>query len=171
MKTLLELDPSLHNDLMTHLLGSPGDQEQAAFLFVTGKQADRQIVFEVTDSYKAVPRDFATQEGDYLELADKTRAGLIKKAHDLGASLVEMHSHPGLWPAAFSIADRIGLRETVPHMWWRLKGRPYLAIVVATSGFDALVWLDNPKIPRQLNGLLINGQMLEPTNKSLRGWS
>ena len=170
MRTLLELAPSLHEDLMTHLLGSSGGQEQAAFLFVTGRQDNGQIVFQVADSYKAKGTDFATQEGDYLELADNTRASLIKRAHDLDASLVEIHSHPGPWPAGFSIADRNGLRETVPHMWWRLKKRPYLAIVVANSGFDALVWLDNPKVPRPLDGLLVDGKLLEPTNNSLRGW-
>lgn len=170
MRVLLELEPALHEDLLGHLLGQPGHQEQAAFLFVTGRKGGGETVFQVADSYKAKPADFASQEGDYLELADGTRAGLIKRAHDLGASVVEMHSHPGPYPAAFSIADRYGLRETVPHMWWRLKASPYLAIVVASSGFDALLWLDNPKVPRPLDGLMVDGTLLEPTNNSLRGW-
>ena len=55
----------------------------------------------------------------------------------MGASLVEMHSHIGPWPAGFSYADRLGLQETVPHMWWRLKKRPYLALVVTNCSFDA----------------------------------
>lgn len=103
-------------------------------------------------------------------MADRTRAALIKRAHDLDASLVELHSHPGPWPAAFSYADRMGLRETVPHMWWRLKKRPYLAFVVASSSFDALVWLDGPKMPRRLDGLVVGERFLRPTNFSLRGW-
>ena len=107
---------------------------------------------------------------DYLELADKTRAALIKRAHDLDTSLAELHSHPGPWPAGFSYADRLGLQETVPHMWWRLKKRPYLAIVVAKSGFDALLWLDNPKVPRPLDGIVEGSRVLKPTNFSLGGW-
>ncbi len=51
-----------------------------------------------------------------------------------------------------------------------LKKRPYLAIVVARSGFDALVWLDNPKRPQQLDGILAGDRLLRPTNKSLGGW-
>lgn len=171
MRTLLELDSGLHADLMAHLLGQNSSKEQAAFLFVTGKAISETIRFQVTDSYQASPADFARQEGDYLELSDDARKGLIKRAHDLGASIVEMHSHPGPWPAAFSIADQIGLQDTVPHMWWRLKNRPYLAIVVANSGFDALVWLDNPKTPRPLDGLVLGHKILKPTNNSLKGWS
>ena len=170
MKALLELDPNDHADLLEHLLERNSLQEQAAFLFVAGKPMNDRIKFQVIDSYKATADDFASQEGDYLELADDARKGLIKRAHELNASLVEIHSHPGPWPAGFSLADRIGLQETVPHMWWRLKGRPYLAIVVAKSGFDALVWLDNPKIPQPLAGILLGQRILMPTNNSLEGW-
>ena len=99
-------------------------------------------------------------------MADGTRAALIKRAHDLEASLVEMHSHPAPWPAAFSYADRMGLSETVPHMWWRLNRRPYLAIVVSPSGFDALLWLDNATLPRALDTLKAGDRMLQPTNNS-----
>ena len=81
-----------------------------------------------------------------------------------------MHSHPYPVPAAFSIADRIGLMETVPQMWWRLKARPYFAIVVAPSGFDALVWLDNPEVPGPLEAIIAGEQRLLPTNRSLGGW-
>ena len=55
------------------------------------------------------------------------------------AALAELHSHPSLRLAAFSLSDRIGLKETVPHMRWRLKKHPYLAIVVAPSWFNALM--------------------------------
>ena len=129
------------------------------------------MTLKVIEATKLAASDFAVQEGEYLEMADATRARLIKRAHDLGASLVEMHSHPGPWPAAFSPSDRMGLKETVPHMWWRLKGRPYLAIVVAPSDFDALLWLDNPHVPRPLDGVLAGKRLLRPTNKSLKGWS
>ena len=122
------------------------------------------------DRKKLSPTDFATQESDYLEMADGTRAALIKRAHDHEASLVEMHSHPAPWPAAFSYADRMGLSETVPHMWWRLNRRPYLAIVVSPSGFDALLWLDNATLPRALDTLKAGDRMLQPTNNSLEGW-
>lgn len=170
MKTLLKMPAGLFDDLTAHLLPRGSLREEAAFLFVIADRADDRIVFNVLETTKLAPADFESQHGDYLELADETRAGLIKRAHDLGASLVEMHSHPGPFPAAFSRADRIGLTETVPHMWWRLRKRPYLALVVAPSGFDALIWLDSAKVPRQLDGVLDGDRLLRPTNNSLGGW-
>lgn len=171
MKALLKVEHSLYNDLIDHLLPQESGQEQAAFLFAKRTRSNHEVLFEVIESVKLGASDLAEQETDYLEMADETRARLIKRAHDLEASLVEMHSHPGPWPAAFSLADRNGLKETVPHMWWRLQKRPYVAIVVANSGFDALVWLDNPRTPQPLNGLLVGDHLLRPTNSSLQGWT
>ena len=48
----------------------------------------------------------------------------------------------------------MGLLETVPHMFWRLDNRPYVAIVVARSGFDALVWTRDAQKPVPLSGLI-----------------
>ena len=142
----------------------------AAFLFAHAEHKVRKICFAVA-GFKLLWRDdFTSQEDDYLAMADSTRAALIKQAHDMAASLIEIHSHLGPWPAAFSLADREGLKETVPHMWWRLDRQPYLALVVAKLGFDALVWTDNPTTPQALDGLLVGGQTLTPTNSSLWGW-
>lgn len=170
MKAILNLGNSLYVELMAHLLPPKCRQEQGAFLFAHAARSDGEIVFEVIEAAKLGRGDFAVQESDYLEMADETRAGLIKRAHDLDALLVEMHSHLGPWPAAFSPSDRLGLAETVPHMWWRLNKRPYIAIVVAGSGFDALLWLDDPKSPRALDGVRAGDRLLKPSNNSLRGW-
>jgi hypothetical protein len=170
MKVVLKLSNGDYNDLIAHLLPPGGTQEQAAFLFAACERGERRARFLVTEARKLYPGDFAAQEGDYLELHDEVRARLIKRAHDLGASLVEIHSHLGPWPAAFSDADRVGLRETVPHMWWRLKKKPYLALVMTASGFDALVWIDNARVPTSLDGLLAGDRLLKPTNFSLGGW-
>jgi hypothetical protein len=171
MNSVLKLPPGLFEELLEHLLPARGRHEQAAFLFVTMNRLADHVSFDVLETTKLHAVDYETQATDYLELKDETRAQLIKRAHDLGASLVEMHSHPGPWPAAFSLADRMGLNETVPHMWWRLPKRPYLAIVVARTGFDALLWLDNPKMPRPLGCLLAGDRLLRPTNYSLGDWA
>jgi hypothetical protein len=168
MKTVLKLPAGAYEELVAHLL--PGDtaNEQAAFLFARARGTDHGVALDVIDSAKLANADFAVQAPDYLELADATRARLIKRAHDLDASLVEMHSHPGPWDAAFSPSDLRGLSETVPHMWWRLNKRPYAAIVVAPSGFDALVWLDGPTFPQELHSLAAGSQILAPTNITMR---
>lgn len=170
MKTILKVPAHLYEEVLAHLLPPDSEKEQAVFLFLRESRSAEQVTFEAEEAVKLRDRDFEVQEADYLELADDTRARLIKRAHDSQTSLLEMHSHPGPWQAGFSASDRLGLKETVPHMWWRLKKRPYLAIVVAASGFDALVWLDNPKRPRQLDALVAGDRTLKPTNYSLGGW-
>lgn len=170
MKSFLKLEKPLYDELVGHLLPPNITQEQAAFLFVRTDNVGDEINFEVIETTKLSPSDFSSQEGDYLELTDETRRGLIKRAHDLSASLVEIHSHLGDWPASFSLADRSGLKDTVPHMWWRLKKRPYLALVFASSGFDALLWIDSATRPRALDAIIVGNLALIPTNRSLAGW-
>ena len=167
MKTLLELSDHVYDDLIAHLLPREKNQEQAAFLFGRCERTKHQAYFTVIETRKLGPKDFAVQEGHYIELTDTARAALIKRAHDFGASLIEIHTHLGSRPAEFSPSDCIGLSETVPHMWWRLRSRPYLALVVTESGFDALVWLDSPKVPRVLDALLVGAKIIRPTNLSL----
>lgn len=170
MRTVLRLPEGVHGRLWNHLLPQDADREEAAFLFLEPVASNERLLFEYIDEELLSACDFASQEDDYLELSSEARARLIKRAHDLNACVAEMHSHPFPWPAEFSVADRIGLRETVPNMFWRLKNRPYLAIVVAPSGFDALVWLDSPHAPHPLSGIIAGNQLLHPTNLSLGGW-
>lgn len=170
MSTILAMPDGLFSELQDHLLPRNSSQEEAAFLFAKPTIADSHARFEVTETEKLRPEDFDSRLGDYLELKDETRARIIKRAHDLNASLVEMHSHPFPFPAAFSVPDRQGLKETVPHMRWRLKNRPYLAIVVAPDNFDALVWLDDSGIPQQLDCILEGNRVLRPTNISIGAW-
>lgn len=171
MKTVLRLPEHALDDVLAHLLPPGGWREEAAFLMVKPERGPETLSLEFIESVKLAPNDFDTQEGDYIELNDEARARLIKRAHDLDAALVEMHCHPGPWRAAFSDADRAGLRETVPHMFWRLRNRPYLALVVAQSGFDALLWIDDPRVPRALDAVFAGDKLLRPTNASLQGWS
>lgn len=168
MKTVLSLPAGAYEDLAAHLLPGNTPNEQAAFLFARARRTGEGVALDVIDSAKLIAADFEVQAPDYLELTDATRARLIKRAHDLDASLVEMHSHPGPWDAAFSPSDLRGLSETVPHMWWRLNKRPYAALVIAPSGFDAMVWLDGPSFPYELHALAAGSQILRPTNITLR---
>lgn len=167
---ILKLTASVQHDLWSHLLPGNTVREQAAFLFCETIDSSTGVTFEAIDHTLLGEEDFAAQHDDYLELTDEARVGVIKRAHMLNASLVELHSHPGPWPAAFSLSDRIGLQETVPHMRWRLKKRPYGAIVVAPSGFDALVWHRDGNVPDPLSAIDVAGRLISPTNASLEGW-
>ena len=167
---ILRLDKDRQVRLWSHLLREGTVREQAAFLFCKTEAVDNGLMFEAIDQDFLDPDDFSAQHIDYLELTDETRIRLIRRACVLGVSLAEFHSHPSSWLAAFSLSDRMGLKETVPHMRWRLQKRPYLAVVVAPTGFDALVWSRDAKTPEPLAGIDIDGVLMTPTNASLGGW-
>ncbi|MGD9869004.1 MAG: hypothetical protein AB7U38_13485 [Hyphomicrobiales bacterium] len=169
--TMLVMTPALHASLWAHLLPPFLEREQAAFLFCNVREDGGIITFEAVEAALLQPSDFAVQYSDYIEITNECRIGLIKRAHALGVALAEFHSHTGPWPAGFSWSDRKGLRETVSHMKWRLKGKPYLAVVAATSGFDALAWLDDTPTPTPIVAIRAGSAISYPTNNSLAGWT
>src|SRR5258705_14004666 len=108
--------------LRAHLLPEDSPLEQAAFAYARPAFDEVADVFRVVEWQPVPPEGFVYQSEIGFELTDETRAMVIKRAHDLGASLIEVHSHTGRWPAKFSPSDRYGFTEFVPHVWWRLKG-------------------------------------------------
>ena len=154
-------------ELRNHLLGDRS-REQAAFLFCKERFDDvGNCTFACSHWTKLDVCDFEHQKSDYLELTDAARARLIKSAHDGHFCLVESHSHPGPYQAAFSSSDLSGLAEFVPHVRWRLGGRPYGALVFADSGFDGLAWLGASKAPQQIARITTEKQALSSTGLTL----
>jgi len=169
VKTYLAVPADVRADIWRHLLSDAQDREQAAFMFVRSEAAEGEGIYRYVE-WTPVPHDgFEYRSSAYIELTDDTRATVIKRAHDLSCSLVELHSHTGRWPAAFSWSDIEGLREFVPHVLWRLKGRPYFAIVVARTGFDGLVWAPDSEKPNLLGGIHAGSDLLVPT--ALSRWN
>ena len=90
-------------------------------------------------------------------------------AWDKQAALVDFHSHMSdVYPAQFSPSDLYGFRDWVPHVWWRLKGKPVLAVVVSPSSFDSLVWRASPNDPEVLTTLHVGGDAKSPTGLTLK---
>ncbi|NQT37792.1 MAG: hypothetical protein HQ581_09905 [Planctomycetes bacterium] len=166
----LQIPPTNYQTLLTHLLPDGSKFEEAAFLFVKPSERQEPSVFEYIDHCEVPPDGFSSRHSDYLELTDEFRASLIKRAHDLGASIAEFHSHPSPWPAAFSYSDRLGFNEFVPHVRWRLKGRPYFAVVVSATGFDALAWINGHEAPVPLDGLFVGTEILSATMLTIPQW-
>lgn len=160
----LRLDPLLQRAAWAHLVYSGSGVEEAAFVYAAPADGDDE--FRIVEWWPVPPEGFASRSAFHLELSDETRAQVIKRAHDLGASLVELHSHLGPGPARFSWSDLSGFEEFVPHVWWRLKGRPYFALVVVPESFDGLAWRTGPAEPERLGGLLVGSVRLEPSNRS-----
>lgn len=170
MGIYLELSKKTYKAIWCHLVNPDSDSEEVAFVFVKPAEAKSRLIFKYIEWLPVPPEGFVTRSGFHLELKDEIRAKVIKRAHDLGASLAEFHFHCGPWPARFSPSDLWGFQEFVPHVWWRLKGKPYLAVVVSSSGFDALVWLKDSKTPQRLDGLLVGDEILVPTALTPLSW-
>ena len=169
MKFHIDISNRQYRNIWKHLLPLNADRESAAFLFAEMSCSDSTIVMKARDYCLVDKSGFKVQRDDFIELSDEMRISIIKKAHMTRTALIELHSHPfsGQWAAAFSIADMMGFKETVPHMWWRLPGRPYAAIVAAYNGFDALIWHENPHQPENVTSLRVADKVFKPTNRTL----
>ena len=141
-------------------------EESAGFLFASRREEGDAMVFEGLEWFPVPADGFLSVSEYHFVLTDDVRAKVIKRAHDLGSSLVEFHSHTGEEPAAFSWSDHRGFEEFVPHVRWRLRGRPYLAVVVTRSEFDGLAWVSESTQPRRLDGLVVDGNLQRPTHLS-----
>ncbi len=128
-----------------------GRAESVAFFLADWSAPDRS--FCVRDWQ---PIDDGTEgAGDdlHVSLSDETRLSIIRWATSQEASLIEAHSHGRRGPAVFSPYDLSGLAEWVPHVRWRLRRRPYAAIVTTVADFDALAWVEDPQVPCQVEGI------------------
>lgn len=170
MTILLRLPDQMLKTTLDHLL-SPGSKvEEAAFLFARIRE-DEGLVFEAEAVDLLAPDAFTSRSRYYLELSDETRARLIRKAHDLDAALVEIHSHPGQQGACFSWSDLHGFDEFVPHVLWRLTGRPYAAIVVTADGsLDAVAWRGKGCTAEQLQSVVTENRAICTTGLTKANW-
>jgi hypothetical protein len=135
--------------------------EEVGFFLAEWKPDER--CFSLIEWRPIGPEGYAQQTDYPVSLTDEVRAEVIKWAWDSGLSLVEVHSH-GLWtPAAFSGSDLHGFGEWVQHLWWRLQGRPYAALVTAEDTFDGWAWLETPDRAEQIDALEVEGETLTAT--------
>ena len=164
--TWLRLPESDLARIVSHLVPEVMLHEEAAFGFAAYEASDGEPTFRLLE-WAPVPTDgFESRSLYHLSLSDEARTGAIKRAHDLQCCLVEWHSHYGSRPAEFSSSDLWGFAEFVPHVRWRLGGRPYAAVVVADGSFDGFAWIDDGA-PRRLSMRLEpGGTLLSPTRIS-----
>lgn len=94
----------------------------------------------------------------HLELTEETRVSLLQWASGTELSLVEAHSHGKLGdPARFSPTDVRNLNDWVPHLFWRLPGRAYGALVFGFRTFDGVAWLPGRDGPVAITRIQIHG--------------
>lgn len=169
MENLLQLSLHEFDSIIGHLLPENTWKEQAVFAYAinTGGE-NKSLKLELVETDFIDPIDFVCHSEMHIDLSGIKRAQIIRRAHELNASIVEWHSHPRFWPVMFSKSDMVGLAEFVPHVMWRLEGRPYIALVVTPYDFDALIWKGAPDTPHQLGCLEIGFRKLYPTGATLK---
>ena len=166
----LDIPPSEYTRLANHLIRPRSKSEEAAFVFCEVRQSDARMELRFLKSY-LIPAEGFTYRSLYgLELTDSCRASVIKRAHDLDACLLEWHSHPRASTVEFSASDRSGFADFVPHVWWRLKKKPYGAVVVGPQNFDSLCWIANVNRPDGVLELQVGKRRLAPTGLTLEHW-
>jgi hypothetical protein len=117
-----------------------GTVEHVGFFLADYDSGERRFKL---DEWIAIPSEgFEFQSSYHVSLTDETIALVLGRATAAECSLVEVHSHLGEAGAEFSPSDIFGLREWVPQMRWRLRQRPYAAMVWEEHSFDALAWIE-----------------------------
>jgi hypothetical protein len=124
-----------------HLRGS---LEQICFFHA---RVDGDHAFHVERLRVVTASEINLQTCFHLELKDSTRAAVIREAWEAGAALVEAHLHTKPGSVRFSWSDFLGFEQWVPHVWWRLQGKPYAALVTDGVSWDGLAWVDAPDSP------------------------
>ena len=159
------LSSELYDEVSCHLQGRI---EQVGFFRATFDAETR--TFNLYEWCAIPPEGFEYQGAYHVSLTDEARAEAIKWAWDARACLVEAHSHSDPGPAEFSPSDLWGFRDWVPHLFWRLRQRPYGALVTAGDSFDALAWLEAPDRPESVERIeLDDGSVLVATGRTLAG--
>lgn len=166
MTKRLVIKPKSFASIRAHLLQN--HIEQVVFAYAHAVQNEDELVLEAGDFSLMEPEDFAIQSSYHVALTDTAQARVIKMAWDRRMALVEFHSHPHARSSlAFSPSDLQGFAEFVPHVWWRLKGQPYLALVLGQASFDALLWQRDPHTPEPLDYLQIGKRARRPTGLTI----
>ena len=164
----LNIGRDLRRRVWDDLLVDNPNVETAGFLYASVLEEGTAVTFRALDWYLVPDHGYSARTDRYLELEDSIRGEVIKRAHNRGLTLVEFHSHLEPVPPAFSYSDHLGFADFVPYVRWRLRDRPYLAIVVAETGFDGLAWLRDSEHPWCLDGLDEDGKFMESTGLSYR---
>jgi hypothetical protein len=153
----------LYDEARGHLRGRI---EQVGFFLADFDAARRTLVLR---EWCAIPPEgFEYQSEYHVTLTDEMKIDVIRWAWNAGACLVEAHSHGDFGRAKFSPSDLWGFRDWVPHLFWRLRARPYAALVTTGATFDALAWVEAADHPEQVELVeLDDGTVLVATGRTL----
>jgi hypothetical protein len=153
----------LWDEARAHLQGYV---EQVGFFLAEFDVTTR--TFALRDWRPIPPEGFEYQNAYHVTLTDEARIEVIQWATRAEACLVEAHSHGDWGRAQFSPSDLWGFCDWVPQLFWRLRRRPYAALVTAGDTFDALAWVEAADRPEQVDHIQLgDGTVLLATARTL----
>jgi hypothetical protein len=159
----ISAEPAVVDQLLKDLSHRP---EEVGFLFAEHEQATRN--FRAHTWRLAEKHELASRSDRHLVLTDEARAAVIRLAWTTGMAVIEAHSHGPDGFVRFSGSDLAGFEEWVPHLRWRLRGRPYAAVVIAGDGVDALAWIDSATSPEAISSIGVTGDRpIVPTGETI----
>jgi len=168
IEAILRISNKDHDLLWKHLFSQDG--EGAAFIYVKSNTHGDSMTLSPAGFEFIQSNDFVENNYLGLELRPETINKVIVSATKLKAKIVEVHSHPfSKKNTTFSDFDLRGFEEFVPHIWWRLNGGPYVALVYGHNDFDSLLWIKSPHDPQSLTHILLDeGEKVKPTGATLK---
>lgn len=156
----IHIDEEAYKRISQHLFSRKA--EQVAFIYMQLSENNILII----DDYFCVPPEELVYESEYhAEITSKVQARVIKESWDKKRHLGEIHTHPfSKKETTFSGSDMAGFNDFVPHIWWRLRGGPYVAIVFGQNDFDIIAWVQSPNSPERVASIKVGDKLLYPNN-------
>lgn len=168
-RIVLATTDRLRSQILENHPMSQDSPEQAAFLISSVEEGEGRTVVRGSELVCIGREQFDAHSRLGLELGDDVVPKLIRRAHELNASLVEFHSHPFPTVARFSEFDLSHLAEFVPYVQWRLRRRPYVAVVLGPTTFDAIAW-NADGIAMPLESWACESSLRRPTGLGAEAW-
>ena len=120
---------------------------------------------------RVADEEYETLTDFHVALTDELRASIIRQAWTEQRSLIELHSHGPSGRARFSPSDLHGFEDWVPHLWWRLRGCPYAALVATGESIDGLAWVSSSTEPEQVEHIVLGSHAIEASRATLEWMS
>jgi molybdopterin/thiamine biosynthesis adenylyltransferase len=133
----LVFDDHVLEQLKANLLAS--SVERCAILFANEVRREENVRLLVTEVDFPEDADYTDQSGVSAVLTPHYVAKVTKRAKLAEQSLVFVHSHPGSFPAAFSVVDDQGERKLADFLAHRDPNRVHGAMVVAEGGLASRI--------------------------------
>lgn len=146
--------------LRAHLFRGTGNEE-AAFL-IAGTAEQNEATDLLVQEVVPVPVEGLLSQGPtHLEIDPDFMMPIIKRCRTEGASLIDVHSHPGGGRVSFSHIDDSGDSELLPKVKQRVPNRHHASLVFNRDSVNARIWRYDREKLEHVDRIVVVGQPLE----------